>query len=143
MQDYTDDDVEAAIATSALTEAMHIRLDDAALAQAKLMAADPERVGMALRFYIDGKGCDGFFYGVAFDQPTARDIAYEQNGLRLIVDPESLRFMHASLVEWVDDERGRGFLVSNPNHKRYRGKFYKKSAWKDKLVAPTPSAPHL
>lgn len=140
MEERHDDDVEQAIASGGVPEALQIRLTDAALAQARTLAADPERHGMALRCYIEGKGCDGFFYGVAFDQRGPRDLIYEQDGFPMVVDPESLRFMHGASVEWVDDERGRGFLVNNPNHKRYRGKFYKKSAWKDKLVPPTSSS---
>ena len=131
-----DDAVELAIANGVIPSDLQISLTEDALAQARTMAAEPERSGMALRYYIDGKGCDGFFYGVAFDQPGARDLIYEQNGLPMVVDPESLRFMYGSSVAWIDDERGRGFLVENPNHKRFRGKFYKKTAWKDKLVPP-------
>ena len=126
-----------------MPEALQIRLTAAALAQARIMAADPERAGMALRYYVEGKGCDGFFYGVAFDKPAARDMTYDQDGLAMLVCPESLRFMYGSSVEWVDDERGRGFLVTNPNHRRFRGKFFKKSAWMEKFApgAATTSTP--
>jgi iron-sulfur cluster assembly accessory protein len=138
MEETRDDAVEIAIKTGAVPPALQIRLTDTACARAKAMAAD--HAGEALRYYIEGKGCDGFFYGVAFDTPTPRDLRYEQDGLPVAVDPESLRFMYASEVEWVDDERGQGFLVTNPNHRRFRGKFYKKSAWKDRLTASAPAS---
>ena len=140
MEERSDEQVEAAIATGVVPVPLQIRLTEGALAEARKLAADPERAGHALRSYIDGKGCDGFFYGVAFDTRGERDMAYEQDGLPMLVDPESLRFMYGSSVSWVDDERGRGFLVENPNHRRFRGKFFKKAAWKDKLTGPSPAS---
>lgn len=135
-----DEQIETAVETGLVPDDFKILLTDAALVQARALAADPERAGHGLRFYIDGKGCDGFFYGVAFDLRGERDLGYDQDGLPLIVDPESFRFMHGSRVDWIDDERGRGFLVENPGHRRYRGKFFKKNAWKDKLTSPAPSS---
>jgi iron-sulfur cluster insertion protein len=140
MEDRKDSEVESAITAGSIPETLQIRLDEAALAQAREMAGASEHAGKALRFYLDGKGCDGFFYGVAFDRPAQGDLAYSQDGLAMIVDTESFRFMHSSTVAWVDDELGRGFIVTNPNHRRYRGKFFKKAAWKTKLAATSSDA---
>jgi iron-sulfur cluster assembly accessory protein len=83
-----------------------------------------------LRVYLEGKGCDGFYYGVAFDtEQRPDDTVLEINGLTIVVDKDSLSFMEGSKVVWVDDERGRGFLVENPNQRAYRGKFYKRKDW--------------
>jgi iron-sulfur cluster assembly accessory protein len=87
-----------------------------------------------LRVYLDGKGCDGFFYGVSFDTRSDDDHVFSQEGIDLICDPESSKFVKGSEVEWVDDERGQGFLVNNPNHKKFRGKFYKRNNWEQRLT---------
>ena len=87
-----------------------------------------------LRVYLDGKGCDGFFYGVAFDQRSSEDQVFTHEGLDIICDPESYKFMKGSEVEWVDDERGQGFLVNNPHHRKFRGKFYKRENWEQRLL---------
>lgn len=87
-----------------------------------------------VRVYIDGKGCDGFYYGVAFDDLGVTDIKFPQSeDLTVIVDEDSLIFLNESTIEWVDDERGRGFLVNNPRQKKFRGKFFKKQAWQTAL----------
>jgi len=83
-----------------------------------------------MRVYIEGKGCDGFFYGVAFDQPTSRDFICKTDALDIIIDPDSLIFLHGSNVTWIQVDGAEGFFVENPNHERFKGKFYKKSAWK-------------
>lgn len=88
-----------------------------------------------LRVYLDGKGCDGFFYGVSFDQRSTDDLIFPHSGLNVICDPESYKFIKESTVEWVDDERGQGFLVDNPNHRKFRGKFYKREQWQDRLLS--------
>ncbi len=88
-----------------------------------------------LRLYIEGKGCDGFYYGVSFDECQSEDHQIDLHpSLKLIVDPETLKFCTGSVIEWVDDERGQGFLVENPNHKKFRGKFYKRKNWQERLL---------
>ncbi len=87
-----------------------------------------------IRVYIDGKGCDGFYYGVAFSEQETNDLIGEQDGLTIICDQESHQFLRGSLVTWVDDTRGQGFLVENPNHRKFRGKFYRKKDWQERLT---------
>jgi iron-sulfur cluster assembly accessory protein len=107
-------------------------------AATRLAREDPQYAGRPLRIYIDGKGCDGFFYGVAFDERLDADVAFSQGELTLVIDREALRFMDGSTVDWVDDERGRGFLVDNPQHRKYRGKFFKRRSWVDELQGKPP-----
>jgi iron-sulfur cluster insertion protein len=99
----------------------------------KLAAENSEYSGKVLRLYLDGKGCDGFFYGVSFDQPSPQDLKFSSNNTVIVVDSDSIEFVDGSNIDWVDDERGRGFLVENPNHRKFRGKFYKRSNWQTKL----------
>jgi len=110
-----------------------ITMTPGALRQAnELKKADQNR-GMSLRLYLEGKGCDGFFYGVAFDNVDPKDLHFPHGDIDLIVDPDAIEFVDGANIEWVDDERGKGFLVENPNHKKFRGKFYKRSTWQNKL----------
>jgi len=70
----------------------------------------------ALRVYITGQTCSGFQYGMALDNaPRETDAAFESEGLKLLVDETSIQFMGGATVDYVDDERGKGFLVDNPN----------------------------
>jgi iron-sulfur cluster insertion protein len=112
-----------------------ITLSEAAIVAAKKLQSDePAYQGKAVRVYLDGKGCDGFFYGVTFDDADESDHRFDQSGLTVVVDPDTLQFVTDSTVDWVDDERGRGFLVENPHHKRFRGKFFKRKSWQEALT---------
>ena len=111
-------------------------LDPAACQVAlRLVDEDPSRAHKTLRLYLEGKGCDGFTYGVAFDAPTASDLIFSQTGgIQVAVDTQTLPFVQGSTIQWVDDERGKGFLVENPHHRKFRGKFFKRKDWEQKLL---------
>jgi iron-sulfur cluster insertion protein len=69
-----------------------------------------------LRIFISGQGCSGFQYGMGFERkPTETDMVFESEGLKVIVDEGSLQFMNGATINYIDDERGKGFLVDNPN----------------------------
>lgn len=106
---------------------------EAIAAALDLQLKTPAYQGMQIRIYIDGKGCDGFYYGVTFDQKDPADISFFQNNLEMIVDPETLKYINGSTVEWVNDERGTGFLVTNPSHKKFKGKFFKRENWQQRM----------
>jgi iron-sulfur cluster assembly accessory protein len=113
-----------------------VTLTPEALSEAERLATtEPLYHGRPLRIYLEGKGCDGFYYGVAFDELLPGDATFAQGALRLVIDADSLPFLEGSTVTWVDDERGRGFLVDNPQHRRFRGKFFKKKAWQARLTS--------
>lgn len=89
-----------------------------------------------LRIYLAGKGCDGFEYGVTFDARASDDLIVPiSSTISLLCDSRTIEFVRGSTIDWADDERGTGFIVNNPNHRKFRGKFYKKSAWKTKVIA--------
>jgi iron-sulfur cluster assembly accessory protein len=70
----------------------------------------------ALRVYISSQTCSGFQYGMALDnKPRETDTTFESEGLKVIVDETSLQYMAGAKVDYVDDKRGKGFLVDNPN----------------------------
>lgn len=105
-----------------------------------------DHAGQHLRVYLSGKGCDGFEYGVSFDNPDKDDYVVESSNatakkldgqapseLCFLVDTETAEFVNNSEIEWVDDERGKGFLIDNPKHKRFRGKFFRDKNWKKKI----------
>ena len=70
----------------------------------------------ALRIYIAGRSCSGFQYGMALDnKPAETDSTFESEGLKVLVDEGSLEYMAGAVVDYIDDERGKGFMVENPN----------------------------
>lgn len=70
----------------------------------------------ALRVYISGQTCSGFQYGMALDnKPQDSDTCFECEGVKILVDETSIQYMGGSTVDYIDDTRGKGFLVENPN----------------------------
>src|ERR1044071_9674027 len=60
-----------------------------------------------LRVGVRGGGCSGFQYHLAFDNQRDGDTIFEDHGLRILVDNQSLPY--------VDSLQGAGFQVNNPN----------------------------
>lgn len=73
-----------------------------------------------LRVFVQGGGCSGFQYGLMIEEGTgdpAADQVFESNGVRLYVDPISLRYLSGAQVDFVDNLTGGGFTIKNPNAK--------------------------
>lgn len=69
-----------------------------------------------LRLFVQQGGCAGLSYGLRFDgEPEEDDTITEHHGLRLFVDPASLRYVDGSVVEFEGGLQGAGFKVDNPN----------------------------
>lgn len=69
-----------------------------------------------LRVYVQGGGCSGFQYGMMIEEtPGAGDKVIESNGVRLFVDPISIRYLKGAQVDFIDNVAGGGFTIKNPN----------------------------
>ena len=76
-------------------------------------AAVAETAG--LRVGVRGGGCSGFQYALAFDEQRGGDTVFEDKGIRLLVDSQSLPYVSGSTIDFVDGLQGAGFKVDNPN----------------------------
>jgi len=78
---------------------------------------EQEAKDAALRVWVAGGGCSGLSYGMALDDgaPEEGDQVFEQDGIKLIIDPLSLNYMSGSVVDYVDETLGGGFKIENPN----------------------------
>ena len=68
-----------------------------------------------LRVGVRGGGCSGFQYHLAFDNQRDGDAVFEDHGLRILVDNQSLPYVDGSSIDYVDSLQGAGFQVNNPN----------------------------
>ncbi len=68
-----------------------------------------------LRVGVRGGGCSGFQYQLAFDEQREQDLVFEDHGLKLLVDRESLQFVSGSVIDYQESLQGAGFKVENPN----------------------------
>jgi iron-sulfur cluster assembly accessory protein len=70
---------------------------------------------VGLRVGVRGGGCSGFQYALALDERREDDHVFEASGIRVIVDPASLRYVDGSTVDYTESFMGAGFEVQNPN----------------------------
>ena len=68
-----------------------------------------------LRIYVQGGGCSGFQYGMVLDEVTDGDEVFEKDGIKVIVDPMSMRYLEGAEVDYKEDLMGGGFAIKNSN----------------------------
>ena len=97
-----------------------INVTEMAAGKIQELLTEENRVGAGLRVFVQGGGCSGFQYGLMIDEgqgDAAADQVFEVNGVRLLVDPISLRYLKGAEVDFVDNSMGGGFTIKNPNAK--------------------------
>ena len=97
-----------------------IHVTEAAAGKITELLTDENRLGAGLRVFVQGGGCSGFPSGLMIDEGEAdasSDQVFEVNGVRLFVDPISLRYLNGAEVDFVDNNMGGGFTIKNPNAK--------------------------
>jgi iron-sulfur cluster assembly protein len=93
-----------------------VTLTDIAAEKVRGFLAQQESEGeIGLRVGVRGGGCSGFQYALALDERHEDDHVFEHEGIRLIVDPASMRYVEGSQVDFTESLMGSGFEVKNPN----------------------------
>jgi iron-sulfur cluster assembly protein len=98
-----------------------ISLTDSAVRQLQTLTETQDNSSKGLRIFVESGGCAGMQYGMALDEPRADDQIFETAGVRVVVDPESARFLTGSTIDYSDDLAGAGFRIKNPNAVRSCG----------------------
>jgi iron-sulfur cluster assembly accessory protein len=86
-----------------------------------LVSENPEYQNKGLRIFVEQGGCAGQQYGMKFDVMKSDDYRFEQDGVSVLIDPESAEFLRGSQVDYCDELTGAGFQISNPNATRSCG----------------------
>ncbi len=80
-----------------------------------------QREGLAdygIRVGVMGGGCSGFQYSMDFEKDAKDgDMTFEQEGVKLYVDPMSSMYLQGVTIDYVVGLQGAGFKFSNPNAK--------------------------
>jgi iron-sulfur cluster assembly protein len=93
-----------------------ITLTELAASRLQTLLQEKDLPEHGLRVFVQGGGCAGLQYGMAFES-TARedDTVVETKGVRLFVDPFSARCLDGASIDYQDTAMGGGFRVDNPN----------------------------
>jgi len=74
------------------------------------------RDDLFLRVYVSGGGCAGLSYGMGFEEKADQDDAViEENGVKLLVDSYSSRYLKGTEIDYIESLMGAGFKINNPN----------------------------
>lgn len=93
-----------------------IQMTESAAQKVQELVSKQGRDSALLRVYIQGGGCSGFQYGFTFEETAqADDTVFEQEGVRLLVDPLSFQYLMGSEVDYKEDLQGARFIINNPN----------------------------
>ena len=93
-----------------------IHVSETAATKISELLAEEQKDGSGLRVFVQGGGCSGFQYGLMIDEGgTSGDQVFESNGVKLYVDPISVRYLKGAEVDFVDTVTGGGFTIKNPN----------------------------
>ena len=92
-----------------------VTLTEIATRKVSEFLAGHEQPGAGLRVAVKGGGCSGFQYQLALDEAREGDQVFEHEGIKIMVDEQSLRYVDGSTVDYTESLMGAGFQVNNPN----------------------------
>ncbi|MHB8637643.1 MAG: HesB/IscA family protein [Fimbriimonadaceae bacterium] len=99
-----------------------VTLTDGATARVKQLLAKDGRTEAFLRIGVKGGGCSGLEYLLKLDtvrKPT--DLAVDIDGVAIVCDPKSAKFLDGSELTYTGNLIGGGFKFENPNAARSCG----------------------
>jgi iron-sulfur cluster assembly accessory protein len=97
-----------------------INVTELAAEKIREVLTEENQPNAGLRVFVQGGGCSGFQYGLMIDEgneANEADEVFVSNGIRLFVDPISIRYLSGAEVDFVDNLTGGGFTIKNPNAK--------------------------
>ena len=103
------------------TEMKGVEVTGAAAARiARIVAGQPGKT--ALRVSVEGGGCSGLSYQLAFDnQLQPEDKIFEDKGVKIVVNKKSFLYLVGTELDFSDGLNGKGFQFNNPNATRTCG----------------------
>lgn len=110
--------------TEILDEAQPVlTITPSALQQVKFLIRKQGNPALGLRVGVKGGGCSGLSYTMTLDaNPTERDLVYEMDGVTVMVDKKSARFLTGTTLDYsVKNLLEGGWSWKNPNASRSCG----------------------
>lgn len=100
-----------------------LSLTPSAIRQVKFLIQKKGNPNLGLRVGVKGGGCSGLSYSMTLDDNvTERDTMVEVEGIKVIVDRKSARFLEGTTLDYtVKNLLEGGWQWSNPNAQRSCG----------------------
>jgi len=88
----------------------------------QLMKEEQKPEGSFIRVGVEGGGCSGLSYQLAFDnQSKEGDQVFEDKGIKIVVDKKSFLYLVGTELDFTGGLNGKGFVFNNPNASRTCG----------------------
>ncbi len=99
-----------------------VSISPEAIAQIKRLLERKGAPGSFLRIGVKGGGCSGLEYLFMIDStPKEIDLVWEEEGIRVVCDSKSAKFLLGSTLVYTGNLMGGGFAFENPNAERSCG----------------------
>jgi iron-sulfur cluster assembly protein len=93
-----------------------ISISDTAVDRIKELLEAEETPDLFLRLGVRPGGCSGFSYAMGFDdEEKSDDKVLSVNGVKVVVEEDSLRYLDGLVIDFNDSGMGGGFTIDNPN----------------------------
>lgn len=93
-----------------------VTLSAAAITKIKSMMEKEDKKDYGLRLGVVTGGCAGLSYDMRFQKkPYDNDIVFDQEGLKVFINPDSAPFLKGITIDYVDTLKESGFKYKNPN----------------------------
>jgi iron-sulfur cluster assembly protein len=100
-----------------------IKITDKAAELVKDTMAEIETEDPHLFIYVAGGGCSGLQYGLAVSEgePEIDDVIVYDNGVKIVVDGKSVKYLNGAIINYKEDGLMSGFKIENPNAEKSCG----------------------
>lgn len=93
-----------------------IHLSPAAITEVNRIKSRHHNPDACFRLRVKSGGCAEFYYTMELDEVvTASDRVVDCHGIRVAIDPESLKYLNGLNLDYTEDLMGGGFRFHNPN----------------------------
>ena len=102
---------------------LNITITDKAAELVKNTMAEIETEDPHLFIYVAGGGCSGLQYGMAVSEgePEIDDVVVYDNGVKIVVDGKSVKYLDGAVINYKEDGLMSGFKIENPNAEKSCG----------------------